>query len=214
MERTRRLLAGQVVPARSRAFHVAYEGTPSWETGRSQPVVTGLLAEGAMRGRILDVGCGTGLHAVALAAAGCDVVGIDLVPRAIELATARAEDAALPVRLVVADAFQLPSLGDVLGGPFDTILDVGLFHVLQPWDRAPYAEALAAVTRPGARAYVVAWSDQNPFGIGPGRIRRRDLRAAFSAGAGWRVERIDAARLETLLPMGTVHAWLARLTRR
>ena len=202
------------VAAGSRAFFVAWEGTPSWETGRPQPVVTRLLADGAIRGRVLDVGCGTGLHAVQLARAGHEVVGVDVVPRAIELATARADEAAVSARFVVADALDLARHGDALGAPFDTLLDVGLFHVLQPTDRARYASAVAAVARPGAAAFVIAWSDRNPFGIGPGQITRRELRGAFRAAAGWRIDGIDEAQLETLLPMSTVHAWLARLTRR
>jgi SAM-dependent methyltransferase len=198
----------------SRAFHVAWEGTPSWETGRPQPVVARLLAEGAFSGRVLDVGCGSGLHAVRLAAAGLEVVGVDVAPRAIELARARGAAAGVSARFEVADAFGLPSIRGVLGASFDSVLDVGLFHVLQPDDRRRYAESLAAIARPGAAAFVVAWSDRNPFGIGPGRVRRRELRTAFAAAAGWRVDGIEASTLETLLPMGTVAAWLARLTRR
>ena len=37
-------------------------------------------------GRALDVGCGRGVHSAALARMGWDVVGIDMVPRAVEAA--------------------------------------------------------------------------------------------------------------------------------
>ena len=66
--------------------------------------------------------------------------------------------------------------------------------------------------RPGGSGFVVAWSDRNPFGIGPARVTRREIRHAFRADAGWRVVAIEDAELETLLPMGRVHAWLARLS--
>ncbi len=59
------------------AFDNAYEGVPSWETGRLQPVVERLLARGAIAGAVLDAGCGTGRAAVRIAAAGHQVVGID-----------------------------------------------------------------------------------------------------------------------------------------
>jgi len=196
------------------AFEVAYEGTPTWETGRLQPATAQLLDEDVIRGRVLDVGCGTGLLAITLAKRGLDVVGIDLSARAIARAGARAARAGASLQLAVADARALRPGADGLGELFDVALDVGLFHVLQPEDREPYAASLAAVTRPGGRGFVVAWSDHNPFGIGPTRVRRRDLRLAFRARLGWRVESIEPAFLETRLPIGRAHAWLARIRRR
>ncbi len=201
-------------PAVSRAFDVAYEGTPSWETGHPQPVVLRLLEEGAIRGAVLDVGCGTGCHAVLVAAGGHHVAGIDLAARAVELARARAAAAGVALTLVTGDALDLDTYAEVLGAPFESVLDVGLFHVLQPDDRHRYATALASVVRPGGVAFVVAWSDRNPFGIGPARVTRRDLRRTFRASEGWRVMAIEETELETLLPLGRVHAWLARLARR
>jgi SAM-dependent methyltransferase len=201
-------------PAVPSAFDVAYQGTPSWETGRPQPVVLRLLDEGAIRGAVLDAGCGTGGHAVLLAACGQRVAGIDLAARAVDLARARARDAGVMVTFVAGDALEISNHAAALGAPFDTVLDVGLFHVLQPADRRRYAGALASVVRPGGGAFIVAWSDRNPFGIGPSRVTRRDLRRALRASEGWRVVAIEETELETLLPLGRVHAWLARLARR
>lgn len=201
-------------PPASRPFDVAYEGMPSWETGRPQPVVERLLAGAAFPGHVLDVGCGTGTHAVLLARAGCRVSGIDIAAAAVARARERASGAGVDARFVVGDALALPMIAAELGAPFDAILDVGLFHVLQPADRRRYAAALAAVVRRGGRGFVVAWSDRNPFGIGPARVRRRDLRDAFRVATGWRVLAIQPAELETRLPGGRVHAWLAILGRR
>ena len=196
------------------AFETAYQGTPSWETGRLQPAVRNLMRQEVLRGRVLDAGCGTGRLAVALARRGLDVVGIDVSSRAIGLAGERAARAGVGVPFLLADARSLrPDLSG-LDGLFDTVIDVGLFHVLQPEDRGPYAASLAAVTRPGGHGFIVAWGDRNPFGIGPARVRRLDLRRAFQARAGWRVESIEPAILETRLPMGQAHAWLARVERR
>lgn len=200
-------------PAASRAFDVAYEGTPSWETGRPQPVVLRLIDEGAIRGAVLDAGCGTGRHAILLAALGHRVAGIDVAARAVDLARAGARDAGVVGTFVTGDALALGLHAAALGAPFDTVLDVGLFHVLQPDDRRRYATALASVVRPGGAGFVVAWSDRNPFGIGPARITRREIRRAFRADAGWKVVAIEDTELETRLPMGRVHAWLARLRR-
>ena len=196
------------------AFDTAYQGVPSWETGRLQPVVDRLLARGAIAGTVLDAGCGTGRASVRVAAAGHDVVGVDVAARAIDLARERVTAAPATATFVVGDALELASATGALAGPFDTVLDVGLFHVLQPADRRRYAASLASVVRPGGTALVVAWSDRNPFGFGPERVTRRTIRHAFRRAAGWRVESIEAEQLESRLGTGAVHAWLAIARRR
>lgn len=201
-------------PPATRAFDTAYEGTPSWETGRPQPEVLRLLDAGWLGRRVLDAGCGTGLHAVLMAGRGHEVVGLDLAARAIELARDRSAAAETPAVFVHGDALGIGDLAGALGPPFDSVLDVGLFHVLQPGDRRAYASALAAVTRHDGTAAVLAWSDRNPFGRGPARIRRSDLRDAFRMATGWRVESVEPGILESRLPPGHVDAWVVRLRRR
>ncbi len=157
----------------------------------------------------MDAGCGTGEHALLLAQHGHRVVGVDLAAQAIARATAKAEARGSEASFLVHDALDLAGLGRT----FDGALDVGLFHTLADDDRPRYAASLAAAVRPGGRAAVLCWSDRNPFGIGPRRITRRELRGAFRVAAGWRVEEIVAETLETRLPAGSVAAWLARLSR-
>lgn len=57
--------------------------------------------------RVLDVGCGPGRHALALAARGYAVVGVDISETFVGLAVAAAEDAGLDATFVVADARRL-----------------------------------------------------------------------------------------------------------
>ena len=42
------------------SFEEAYQGAPPWEIGRPQPEVVRLAENGAFRGAVLDVGCGSG----------------------------------------------------------------------------------------------------------------------------------------------------------
>jgi SAM-dependent methyltransferase len=63
------------------------------------------------RGRVLDVGAGTGLHALELQARGLEVCAIDVVPEAVEIMRRRG----------VRDARQADVFG-FAGGPFDTVL--------------------------------------------------------------------------------------------
>jgi SAM-dependent methyltransferase len=65
--------------------------------------------------RVLDVGCGTGRHAVPLAGLGLQVTGVDLSPAMLSHARARATEAGVELALIEADARELPT---VLG-PFD-----------------------------------------------------------------------------------------------
>jgi len=68
------------------------------------------------RGRVLDVGCGAGRHALYLQRKGHDVVGIDESPLAIEVCKRRG--------LADARVFRFTQVGPALG-TFDTILMLG-----------------------------------------------------------------------------------------
>ena len=190
-------------------FDNAYRdgGTPTWDVGRPQGAVVRLARSGLIAGSVLDAGCGTGENALHLAGLGHPVLGVDFAAAAIERAIAKAADRHLPVEFRVADALDL----DALGRTFDTVLDVGLFHTFEDAERTRYAASLGAALRPGGRAFLLCWSDRNPFGRGPRRITRREIRATFRDG--WLVEAIDPEWLDTLLPEGRVHAWLAQIVR-
>lgn len=56
--------------------------------------------------RVLDVGCGTGLHAIELARRGYEVVGVDLSPQMVEIARSKAKGLS-GVSFVQADARSL-----------------------------------------------------------------------------------------------------------
>ena len=190
-------------------FDNAYRdgGVPTWDVGRPQSALVRIAASGLIVGDVLDAGCGTGENALHLAALGHAVVGVDFAAAAIERAEVKAADRGLPAEFLVADALDLAALGRA----FDTVIDVGLFHTLGDVERARYVASLAAALRPGGRVFLLCWSDRNPFGRGPRRISRREIRAAFRDG--WVVEAIDPEWLDSRLPEGRVHAWLARIAR-
>jgi SAM-dependent methyltransferase len=190
-------------------FENAYRdgGVPTWDVGRPQSALVRLAASGLIVGDVLDAGCGTGENALHLAALGHAVVGVDFAAAAIERAEVKAADRGLPAEFLVADALDLAALGRA----FDTVIDVGLFHTLGDVERARYVASLAAALRPGGRVFLLCWSDRNPFGRGPRRISRTEIRAAFRDG--WAVEAIDPEWLDSRLPEGRVHAWLARIAR-
>lgn len=98
-----------------------------------------------VEGRVLDVGCGAGRHALELQERGHDVTGIDVSPGACAVAADRGvEDVR---RVDVAD------VADELSGPYDTVLMLGTnFNLVGTIDRAPVIlDGLAAVTAEGGK---------------------------------------------------------------
>ncbi|MGC8787351.1 MAG: class I SAM-dependent methyltransferase, partial [Anaerolineae bacterium] len=98
--------------------------------------------------RVLDAACGTGMHAIALAQQGYDVVGADLSPRMIEQACANAAAAGTAVHFVVAGFGELCTK---VGDNFDALLCLGnsLPHLLSPASLEAALADFAACLRNG-----------------------------------------------------------------
>ena len=183
---------------------------PPWDIGQPQPPFARLAGRGLLTGQVLDVGCGTGEHALLAAAHGAEATGVDISPRAIEQARRKAAERGLAARFEVGDATDLGGLGLTAG----TVLDCGLFHVFDDDNRARYVRSLAAVLPPGGTCYLMCFSDRMPGTFGPRRVTQDELRAAFADG--WEAVSIaaDTFELNAGLPARTAQAWLATITRR
>jgi cyclopropane fatty-acyl-phospholipid synthase-like methyltransferase len=124
----------------------AYSGeAPAWDIGHPQPALVLLADQGLLSGRVLDVGCGTGEHAILAAERGASALGVDVSPLAIALARRKARDRGVTAAFTVVDALDLGALGEV----FDVVVDSGLFHVFDDEERPQYAASLARVLRTG-----------------------------------------------------------------
>ena len=188
-------------------FDALYTGTPPWDIGRPQPAFAALAESGALRGRVLDVGCGTGEHALLAAGVSLQATGIDAAPTAIARAEQKAEDRGLQARFIVWDALDLPALGE----QFDTVLDCGLFHVFDDDDRARFVRSLAGAVPSGGRYYMLCFSDRQPGDWGPRRVTQAEIHSSFADG--WRVESIEPAPLEITISTDPVQAWLSVIAR-
>lgn len=182
-------------------------GTPAWDIGRPQSAFRELADRGRLVGRVLDVGCGTGEHALMAAATGLDATGLDAAGTAIAIAKRKADERALTVHFMTWDALRLADLGQ----SFDTVLDCGLFHVLEDPDRPTFVEGLRTCMPADARYYMLCFSDLEPGDWGPRRIREDEIRLTFVDG--WLVEAIEPARIEITIDPGSARAWLASIAR-
>jgi SAM-dependent methyltransferase len=184
------------------------EGTPPWDIGQPQPALQAVAEAGEVRGRVLDSGCGTGEHTLMAAALGLHAIGVDASPTAIGKAEQKARERGLTARFLVHDALDLGSLGET----FDTVLDSGVFHVFDDDDRARYVESLKAVSQPGARLFLLCFSELQPGEFGPRRIREGELRESFADG--WRIDALERTTMTVTIAPEGVQAWLASMTRR
>ncbi|HZN76237.1 MAG TPA: class I SAM-dependent methyltransferase [Micromonosporaceae bacterium] len=169
----------------------ADSGGPPWVIGGPQPALAAVLDEGVRGPKVLDVGCGTGDLAIALARRGLEVTAVDISRVAIDMARAKAAREGLTVHFEVQDAtdLSLPS------APFDSVFDSGLLHSLHRRGGGQVDEYLAllpGLAAPGATVFVLAVSVEDGQGWG---VTEDFLRASF-AEPNWidtRVADIDVA---------------------
>ncbi len=151
--------------------------------------------------RVLDVACGTGNAALAAAARGGRVTGIDASPRLVELASERARAAGADARFVVGQAEALP----VEDAAFDAVLSS--FGVIFADDAATAAAELVRATRTGGLVALTSWRPEGPIhAVGellrgafpeppgtPARWGDQDWVAGLLIGAGADEVRVEGA---------------------
>lgn len=139
--------AGQAVPLYD--GFADYDRFVNWERRLAVelPFIERQLARSGVR-RVLDVACGTGKHALALAERGYEVTGADLSAPMIERARRNATIQGRDVRFLVAGFGEL-AVGS--GGDFDALLCLGnsLPHVLTAEALRATLADFAQVLRPG-----------------------------------------------------------------
>lgn len=123
-----------------------YRDAP-WPTD-PDPDVVELVADLAP-GRALDVGCGTGRHAVWLASRGWQVTGVDASAVGLAQAAQAAAAAGVQLRLVRAEL----GVDPLPEGPFDLVLLANIHP--QPQQREAVFAACAAAVAPGGHLVAV-----------------------------------------------------------
>ncbi len=169
---------------RYETFQTAYRAgaPPPWDTGIVPPEVQALVAgQGALPpGRALDIGCGTGVSAVYLAAHGWQVTGIDFIAAAIRQARARAAAAGLSeaqVRFTRASV----TAPDFLPGhpPVSLWLDIGCMHSFSGEALEQYARHATRLVAPAGLLRLYAWRRRRHEDRWSG-LEPEDIRALFA----------------------------------
>ncbi|GAA5159717.1 class I SAM-dependent methyltransferase [Pseudonocardia eucalypti] len=182
------LYRGESLYPEGHPLRAVFQDIVPWDIGGPQRPLVRLVADGGLRGHVLDAGCGLGDSALYLAGRGYRVTAFDNSPAAIRRATARAESLGVSVEFLIADATALDDLAD---HSFDTILDNGLLHSLDPAGRAAYLAALRRAAAPEARLYVVCWTDDTPSQLRPPHQDDAEGTRRTLTEAGWAVTRFD-----------------------
>jgi SAM-dependent methyltransferase len=118
---------------------------------------------------------------VFLAGEGWEVTAVDDVPRALQAARRRAEDAGVQVEFRRGDVARLEDVGV---GDVTLAFDRGCYHGLPEAKRAAYARGVTAVTRPGAALLLMSFQPPTARGLPPGATPE-EVRERF--GPSWRL---------------------------
>ncbi len=194
----------------SLTYRVMYRlGLTPWEWQPLAPELADLI-EGPCAlppGKALDLGCGTGKHAVYLASHGWNVTGVEMVPGAVRTARRRAANAGVEVKFFEGDVTRLDSLGFSPG--YRLFLDAGCFHGLTDSQRATYVRGVTALRSADAVmllfAFAPAWR-----GLAPRGASAEEIAVVFRPK--WRLVSSEPARAVRLpLPLRNANPMWHRL---
>jgi SAM-dependent methyltransferase len=134
-------------------------------------------------GRALDLGCGRGLYTHELARRGWEAVGVDNVPRAIDVANSKGVSGAT---FVVGDVTDLASAHL---GTFDFFVDIGCFQGLNSEQRLAEGRSVSALANSGATLLILAFGPTWMRSV-VGGVSRAEVEVAFP---GWEMVSVKPA---------------------
>jgi SAM-dependent methyltransferase len=122
--------------------------------------------------KAVDLGCGTGNHAIYLAGRGFEVTGIDFSPTAIRIAKENAEKKGVRCNFFVADV--IDGL-DKISQTWDFAYDWGLLHHIFPRRRRKYLENVRRILNPKGKFLSVCFSEKDTAFESSAKYRKTSL---------------------------------------
>lgn len=127
----------------------------------AQPILAGQ--------RALVIGCGRGHEAIVLGQAseqGAQIIGIDIAPSAVQLATQQADALGLSgsVRFQLQDLFTWTEHDPSQQGAYDLVVEHNCFCAIEPHQREAYVDAVRGLLRPGGRLVGLFYPHDYPGG--------------------------------------------------
>lgn len=156
------------------AIYAAGIASTMWDRDAPDPA---LVRWAGTPARAVDLGCGTGTHALWLARRGVAVDAVDFSSRAVAALRRRAAEAGVALAAHEADVLRWTP-----PHAYDLVVDYGCFHSLPVEGRARYAEVVAEAAAPGGIFVLMAMSPRWPVDwrvLGPHHVRRRDVVTTF-----------------------------------
>jgi SAM-dependent methyltransferase len=171
------------------------EQLPWFHSGLDADITRALDALNPAPGRALDLGCGPGTQAVALARSGFDVTASDISWSAIEAAQKLAEAEGVDIAFHVDDI-----LNSRIDGPFDLVIDRGVFHCFaENPDQQAYLTTVRRLLSPGGILLLKCFHRDETREQGPpGRYDENDIHRFFANG----FELIEARESRFASPAG------------
>jgi 2-polyprenyl-3-methyl-5-hydroxy-6-metoxy-1,4-benzoquinol methylase len=146
-------------------------------------------------GRALDIGCGPGVHAIALTKKGWHVTALDISPGAIKMAEESARKAGMDVDLRVFDVLTFEPDGN-----FDLVFDRGFLHSLDPRERPRWTDLVAAALKPGGIVVAKEFNFDPMNQFGPSGLGKSELQNVLDRR--FTVERVEKTEFSV---RGQVH---------
>jgi len=133
--------------------------------------------------RVLDLACGYGRHALALARMGYDVTGVDITPAYVEDARENAAREGLPARFIQADIREV-----TFEGEFDAVLnmaDGAIGYLEDDAENLKIFDVVARALRPGGRHFMDICSADHAEKYFPKKHWEAGQKALALAQFGW-----------------------------